>query len=383
MKCLERLVMRHIKTQLPPSLDPLQFAYCPNRSMDDAITSTPHLALTHLDINSFINCLPLIRSILGSRGACAYLRHHWASRQDTGVPTHRRSANPSQGTHTLSFTHAITHYGQFRDANQPTTHVFGLGEETGVPEGNPRGTGRTCKLHTHMAKAGIEPPTLEFSIQHNHPSAPDREAESAGHQHLPLQLDPGLPDWETSVSPDREQHLQHHHTEHWSSSGLRAQSTAVHYADSRLCSNADDTTVVGLISKNDGSAYRKEVQRLTAWCKTNNLSLNVEKTKEMVVDFRRAQSDHSPLNINESNMEIIKSTANSLVFTWRRTSPGHSTPAPSPAASLLPEKAEEGSSSTSNPDHLLQRDHREHPEQLHHCLVRELHRVGSQDPAAD
>ncbi|KAK3563426.1 hypothetical protein QTP86_028163, partial [Hemibagrus guttatus] len=28
-------------------------------------------------------------------------------------------------------------------------HVFGPGEETGVPGENPRGTGRTCKLHTH------------------------------------------------------------------------------------------------------------------------------------------------------------------------------------------------------------------------------------------
>ncbi|KAK3560266.1 hypothetical protein QTP86_003983 [Hemibagrus guttatus] len=54
-----------------------------------------------------------------------------------------RSANPSQGTHTLSF----THYGQFRDANQPTMHVFGPGEETGVPRGNPRGTGRTPHPH--------------------------------------------------------------------------------------------------------------------------------------------------------------------------------------------------------------------------------------------
>ncbi|KAK3510232.1 hypothetical protein QTP70_031056 [Hemibagrus guttatus] len=73
-----------------------------------------------------------------SRGACAYLRRHWALCQ------------PITGhTHTLSFTHAITHYGQFKDANQPTMHVFGLGEETGVPGGNPRGTGRTCKLHTH------------------------------------------------------------------------------------------------------------------------------------------------------------------------------------------------------------------------------------------
>ncbi|KAK3517435.1 hypothetical protein QTP70_010674 [Hemibagrus guttatus] len=71
---------------------------------------------------------------------------------------------------------------------------------------------------------------------------------------------------------------------------------------------ADDTTVVGLINKNSKSAYREEVQWLTAWCKANNLSLNVEKPKEMVVDFRRAQSDHSPLDIDWSNMEIIKST---------------------------------------------------------------------------
>ncbi|KAK3514074.1 hypothetical protein QTP70_003224 [Hemibagrus guttatus] len=60
--------------------------------------------------------------------------------------------------------------------------------------------------------------------------------------------------------------------------------------------------------KNDESAYREEVQRLTAWCKANNLSLNVEKTKELVVDFRRAQSDHSPLDVNGSNVEIVKST---------------------------------------------------------------------------
>ncbi|KAK3553651.1 hypothetical protein QTP70_006859 [Hemibagrus guttatus] len=49
MKCFERLVMRHIKTQLPPSLDPLQFAYRPNHSTVDAITTTLHLSFTHLD----------------------------------------------------------------------------------------------------------------------------------------------------------------------------------------------------------------------------------------------------------------------------------------------------------------------------------------------
>ena len=34
---------------------------------------------------------------------------------------------------------------------------------------------------------------------------------------------------------------------------------------------ADDTTVIGLISDNDESAYREEVQHLAVWCADNNL----------------------------------------------------------------------------------------------------------------
>ncbi len=49
MKCFERLVMHSIKTSLPNTVDPLQFAYRPNRSTDDAMSSTLHLALTHLE----------------------------------------------------------------------------------------------------------------------------------------------------------------------------------------------------------------------------------------------------------------------------------------------------------------------------------------------
>ncbi len=49
MKCFERLVMHKFKTSLPNTLDPLQFAYSPNHSTDDAISSTLHLALTHLE----------------------------------------------------------------------------------------------------------------------------------------------------------------------------------------------------------------------------------------------------------------------------------------------------------------------------------------------
>jgi hypothetical protein len=47
---------------------------------------------------------------------------------------------------------------------------------------------------------------------------------------------------------------------------------------------ADDTTVVGLITNNDETPYREEVRDLAVWCQDNNFSINVIKTKEMIVD---------------------------------------------------------------------------------------------------
>ncbi len=41
--------------------------------------------------------------------------------------------------------------------------------------------------------------------------------------------------------------------------------------------------MVGLISNNDETHYREEVAQLAEWCGANNLSLNVEKTKEVVI----------------------------------------------------------------------------------------------------
>lgn len=49
MKCFERLVSQHIKSFLPPTLDPHQFAYRANRSTEDAITIALHSALSHLE----------------------------------------------------------------------------------------------------------------------------------------------------------------------------------------------------------------------------------------------------------------------------------------------------------------------------------------------
>ncbi|MGJ0282542.1 hypothetical protein, partial [Streptococcus pyogenes] len=49
MKCFERLVMAHINNIVPETLDPIQFAYHPNRSKDDEIYIALHTALSHLE----------------------------------------------------------------------------------------------------------------------------------------------------------------------------------------------------------------------------------------------------------------------------------------------------------------------------------------------
>ncbi len=59
---------------------------------------------------------------------------------------------------------------------------------------------------------------------------------------------------------------------------------------------ANDTVVLGLISNNDETAYLDEVERLTSWCQDNCLSLNMSKTKELIVDFRKRT--YSPLMIS-------------------------------------------------------------------------------------
>ena len=49
MKCFERLIKDYICAFLPPSMDPLQFAYRPNRPPDDAVSQLIHSSLSHLD----------------------------------------------------------------------------------------------------------------------------------------------------------------------------------------------------------------------------------------------------------------------------------------------------------------------------------------------
>ncbi|KAI4896082.1 hypothetical protein NFI96_027212 [Prochilodus magdalenae] len=219
MKCFERLVLRHIKTLLPPSLDPLQFAYRPNRSTDDAISTTLHLALTHLDNrDTYVRMLFI----------------DFSSAFNTIIPQHLIGKLNLLGLNT-SLSNWILDF------------------LTGRPQSVRIGcnTSSTTTLSTAAPQGCVLSPLLFTLLTHD---------------------------------------------------------CAAMHSSNHIIKFADDTTVVGLINKNDESAYREEVQRLTDWCRTNNLSLNVDKTKEMVVDFRRTRRDHSPLHIDGSTVEIVKST---------------------------------------------------------------------------
>jgi hypothetical protein len=70
--------------------------------------------------------------------------------------------------------------------------------------------------------------------------------------------------------------------------------------DSNTIIKFADNTTVGLIADSDETAYREEVRDLAVWRKDNNLSLNVSKTKEPIVDYRKRRAEHTPININRA-----------------------------------------------------------------------------------
>ena len=72
---------------------------------------------------------------------------------------------------------------------------------------------------------------------------------------------------------------------------------------------ADDTTVVGRISNNDETEYRNERENLVNWCGDNNLSLNVNKTKEIDIDFWKCSGGHVPVYTNVDEIEMVDASS--------------------------------------------------------------------------
>ncbi|KAK3543291.1 hypothetical protein QTP70_014050 [Hemibagrus guttatus] len=209
----------HLIACLPPTLDPHQFAYHPNRSTEDAISTAIHLALTHLDNNNtyfrmlFIDFSSAFNTVVPSK-LTAKLR-------DLGICT--------------SICNCIMDFL----TNRPQSVRLGnhisstLILNTGVPQG--------CVLR----------PLLYSLFTHD--------------------------------------------CVLWHNSNI-------------FIKYEDDTTVDGRISNNNESAYREEIQSLSAWCSMNNLTFNAMKTKEFIVDFRKSNSSrHSPIYINGSEIEHVSS----------------------------------------------------------------------------
>ncbi len=218
MKVFERLLKKHICSSIPATLDPLQFAYRPNRSTDDAISQVLHSSLTHIDSKN------------GNYVRLLFI--DYSSAFNTIVPTKLAVKLSDLGLDTslcdwiqdfLTARPQVVKVGQFT-SNSITLNV-------GAPQG--------CVLR----------PLLYSLYTHDCVSS---------------------------------------------------------HSSTSIVKFADDTVVLGLVSNNDEAANLHEVERLTSWCQDNCLSLNVSKTKELIVDFRkRQQRPYTPLMISGTPVERV------------------------------------------------------------------------------
>ncbi|TKS65892.1 RNA-directed DNA polymerase from mobile element jockey [Collichthys lucidus] len=70
---------------------------------------------------------------------------------------------------------------------------------------------------------------------------------------------------------------------------------------------SDDTAVVGRVSEGDDLEYRTIIRDFVSWCELNQLQLNTSKTKEMIVNYQRKTSHFTPVNIQGSDIEVVRS----------------------------------------------------------------------------
>ncbi len=113
-------------------------------------------------------------------------------------------------------------------------------------------------------------------------------------------------------------------------------------------------------------------QKLTKWCQENHLSLNIDKTKELVVDFRRQSREHTPITIDKTSVERINSFEFLCVhitedLTW--SAPHRCSAEEGTSAPLLPEMVEAVWNKPQHPQIILLLHCGEHPDRLHHRLV--------------
>ncbi|KAI4883500.1 hypothetical protein NFI96_024962 [Prochilodus magdalenae] len=70
---------------------------------------------------------------------------------------------------------------------------------------------------------------------------------------------------------------------------------------------SDDTEIVGCVRNGQEREYRSLVEDFVEWCTTNHLKLNITKTKEMCIDFRRFRPSQQPISIKGVDVEVVRS----------------------------------------------------------------------------
>ena len=105
----------------------------------------------------------------------------------------------------------------------------------------------------------------------------------------------------------------------------------------------------------------------------NNLSLNVIKTKEMIVDYRKKRTEHTPILINGAAVEQVENFKFLCVhiinkLTWSK----HTKTVVKRAQQNLLRLGRLKIFGSSDPHKVLQLHHQEHPGGLHHWLVWQL-----------
>ena len=65
---------------------------------------------------------------------------------------------------------------------------------------------------------------------------------------------------------------------------------------------SDDTAIIDL---SNSIPHYIEVERFTIWCKDNFLDLNMTKTKELLIDFRKQPPAVSPITIDGEIVERV------------------------------------------------------------------------------
>ena len=76
----------------------------------------------------------------------------------------------------------------------------------------------------------------------------------------------------------------------------------------KLLKFADDSSIIALLrSPEDETVYTNYIHDFTKWCVDHNLLLNVSKTKELVIDFRKNKEPINPIKISDQNVTQVES----------------------------------------------------------------------------